>query len=123
MNPFQLHPERDDVEPPKADYVNDSDALGMFAARGLAPPKIPHPDEVQREAKDRRTNIFANYRALQSILERHEAAIQKRWERKTRTKRIGILLQLWPDMPLTHRPDFAAFRKYAGDLNSECCQI
>ncbi|KAI1359476.1 hypothetical protein F5Y08DRAFT_319602 [Xylaria arbuscula] len=122
FNPFEPLPGLDNIESPKADYVNDSDAWGMFAARGLAPPKILHPDEVRREAKDRRTNIFANYRALQSILERHEATIQKRWEKMTRTKRIGILLQLWSDMPLTHRPDFAAFRKHAGDLNSVAIQ-
>ncbi|KAI1324845.1 hypothetical protein F5Y16DRAFT_423508 [Xylariaceae sp. FL0255] len=118
-NPFKPHPELGNVKMPTADYANDSDAFGIFAARGMAPPKILRPDEVRREAKQRCTNIFANFHILQRILER---TIQKRWEKKTRTQRISILLQFWPDMPQTHRPDFAAFRKHAGNLNSVAIQ-
>ncbi|KAI0809327.1 hypothetical protein GGR55DRAFT_689508 [Xylaria sp. FL0064] len=90
----------------------------MFASRGMAPPKMPPPSEVRREANARSANIFAYYERLQGILERHEATIRKRWEKKTRTQRLSILLQAWPGMPLTHRPDFAAFRNHAGNLNS-----
>ncbi|XXH01415.1 hypothetical protein Hte_007775 [Hypoxylon texense] len=104
------------------DWSNNSDPFGIFAARGMAPPKIPRPSEVSREAKDRTTNIFAHYEKLQGILERHEATIRKRWEKKTRTQRLGILLQAWPGMPLSHRPDFAAFRKHAANLNSVAIQ-
>ncbi|KAI4869994.1 hypothetical protein F4820DRAFT_443476 [Hypoxylon rubiginosum] len=123
FNPFEPHPELDGVEvPDPGDWVSNSDPFGMFAARGMAPPKIPPPSEVRREAKDRSTNIFAYHEKLQSILERHEATIQKRWEKKTRTQRLGILLQAWPGMPLTHRPDFAAFRKHAANLNKVAIQ-
>ncbi|KAI0869427.1 hypothetical protein GGS24DRAFT_163939 [Hypoxylon argillaceum] len=120
FNPFEPHPELDGVEgpdPSDVDWVGNSDPFGMFASRGMAPPKMPSPTEVRREAKDRSTNIFAHYEKLKSTLERHEATIQKRWEKKTRTQRLGILLQCWPGMPLTHRPDFATFRKYNGNLN------
>lgn len=118
FNPFEPHPELDDVEVPDVDWVNNSDPFGLFASRGMAAPKMPSPSEVRQEAKHRSTAIFANRETLRSILERHEATIQKRWEKKTRTQRLGILLQAWPDMPLTHRPDFAAFYKHAGNLNN-----
>ncbi|RYC62729.1 hypothetical protein CHU98_g3466 [Xylaria longipes] len=122
FNPFEPHPELDGVEVPDIDWVGNSDPFGMFACRGMAPPKMPPPSEVRREAKDRSTNIFTYHEKLQGILERHEATIQKRWEKKTRTQRLGVLLQAWPGMPLTHRPDFAAFRKHAGNLNSVAIQ-
>ncbi|KAI1199819.1 hypothetical protein F5X97DRAFT_295493 [Nemania serpens] len=119
FNPFEPHPELDDVEvPDDIDWVSNSDPFGIFSSRGMAPPEMPSPGEVRREVKDRSANIFAHYEKLKSILERHEATIQKRWEKKTRTQRLSVLLQAWPDMPLTHRPDFAAFRKHAGNMNS-----
>ncbi|KAI0096982.1 hypothetical protein GGR51DRAFT_542202 [Nemania sp. FL0031] len=122
FDPFKPHPELDGVEVPEINWSNNSDPFGMFASRGMAPPKIPKPSEVRQEAKDRSTNIFAYYEELQSILERHEATIRKRWEKKTRTQRLAILLQAWPGMPPTHRPDFGAFYKHAGNLNSVAIQ-
>ncbi|KAI1744849.1 hypothetical protein F4680DRAFT_168412 [Xylaria scruposa] len=123
FNPFEPHPELDGVEvPDDIDWVSNSDPFGVFASRGMAPPKMPSPSEVRREAQDRSTSIFSYHEKLQSILERHEVTIQKRWEKKTKTQRLGILLQAWPGMPLTHRPDFAAFRKHAGNLNSMAIQ-
>ncbi|KAI1108569.1 hypothetical protein F5Y14DRAFT_74617 [Nemania sp. NC0429] len=119
FNPFEPHPELDGIDmPDDIDWGGNSDPFGIFAARGMLPPETPSPSEVRQEAKDRSINIYAHYERLHSILERHEATIQKRWEKKTRTQRIGVLVQAWPDMPLTHRPDFAAFRKHAGNLNS-----
>ncbi|KAJ8129257.1 hypothetical protein O1611_g4371 [Lasiodiplodia mahajangana] len=123
FNPFEPHPELDGVEVPnEVNWSSNSDPFGVFASRGMAAPKIPKPSEVRQEAKDRSTNIFAHYEKLQGILERHEATIRKRWEKKTRTQRLAILLQAWPGMPLTHRPDFAAFYKHAGNLNSVAIQ-
>ncbi|KAF2966549.1 hypothetical protein GQX73_g7027 [Xylaria multiplex] len=121
FNPFEPHPELDGVDIPDlrdVDWVGNSDPFGIFASRGMAAPKMPPPSEVRREASNRSTNIFTHHKKLLSILERHEATIQKRWEKKTRTQRLSILLQAWPDMPPTHRPDFAAFRKHGGNLNS-----
>ncbi|KAI0394681.1 hypothetical protein F5Y17DRAFT_466175 [Xylariaceae sp. FL0594] len=91
--------------------ANDSDPFGIFAGAGRAPPKVGVPNEVRHEAKERAASIFASHRTLRAILDRHEATIQKRWEKKTRTQRLAILLQVWPGMATTHRPDFAAFRK------------
>ena len=69
------------------------------------------PAEVRREAKKGTAQLFADFHLLRGILERHEATIQKRWAKKTRTQKLAILLAAWPGMPTTHRPDFAAFRK------------
>ncbi|KAH6659289.1 hypothetical protein BKA67DRAFT_589404 [Truncatella angustata] len=106
----------------KTNAVNNSDPFGIFAARGTSAPKILSLQAVKCEAKDRSADIFRNYRRLQSILQLHEAAVQKRWEKRTRTQRLSILLGCWPEMPATHRPDFAAFRKHAGNLNAVAVQ-
>ncbi|KAI0398954.1 hypothetical protein F4802DRAFT_603444 [Xylaria palmicola] len=118
---FNQHADSE-FDPDDIDWVNNSDPFGMFSSRGMAPPRMPSPTEIRREAKDRSANIFAYHEKLRGILERHEATIQKRWEKKTRTQRLSVLLQAWPDMPLTHRPDFAAFRKHAGNLNGVALQ-
>lgn len=67
--------------------------------------------DVQREAQDLSRSLFANHRELRAILERHEATIQKRWIKKTKTQRQAILLKAWPNMPTMHRPDIDACRK------------
>ncbi|KAI1659783.1 hypothetical protein F4813DRAFT_401361 [Daldinia decipiens] len=53
---------------------------------------------------------------------RHEATIQKRWNKKTRQQKQKILLDAWPDMAVTHRPDFDAFwrtNKFHGGVSEE----
>ncbi|KAI1264069.1 hypothetical protein F5Y18DRAFT_392433 [Xylariaceae sp. FL1019] len=125
LNPLEPHPELAGIEMPDpdgVDWLNNSDAMGAFASRGMAAPRMLKPSEIRREVNDRRGQIFAHYHTLRSILERHEATIRRRWEKKSRTARIGILLQAWPGMALTHRPDFAAFRKDARNLNDAAIQ-
>ncbi|KAM0817759.1 hypothetical protein AB5N19_03566 [Seiridium cardinale] len=125
FDPFEPHPELDDVDipdPSSVDWVNNGDPFGIFSARGMRPPKMMSPIEVRREAADRVGKIFANYSLLRSVLERHETTIQKRWEKKSKAQRLAILLEAWPGMATTHRPDFAAFRKHAGNLNSVALQ-
>ncbi|KAH9986731.1 hypothetical protein F4779DRAFT_304859 [Xylariaceae sp. FL0662B] len=122
FNPFEPHPELDGLDDlggssDDVDWNNNSDAFGLFAANGMAPPPIMSPAEVRREAREKSGSILANYRLLEEILERHEAKIRKRWEKKSRPQRLKILLDSWPDMPTTHRPDFASFRKHGGKMN------
>ncbi|KAL1873962.1 hypothetical protein Daus18300_003836 [Diaporthe australafricana] len=69
------------------------------------------PEEVRQEINGRTGRIFTSYDTLHQILVRHEAAVQKRWMKKTRTQRLKILLEAWPDMAAVHRPDFHAFRE------------
>ncbi|KAI1634877.1 hypothetical protein F4809DRAFT_490954 [Biscogniauxia mediterranea] len=122
FNPFEPHPELDDLDDfdgssNEVDWNNNSDAFGIFASRGMAPPPVVPPAKVRQEAREKSGRILANHRLLKEILKRHEAKIQKRWEKKTRPQRLKILLECWPDMPATHRPDFATFRKYGGKLD------
>lgn len=91
--------------------IDWSDPANVMEAMGGGRPECPSPAEVREEAKERSSKIFSTYRTLNKILERHEATIQKRWSKKTRSQRLRILLKAWPDMPASHRPDFEAFRK------------
>ncbi|KAI8713049.1 hypothetical protein NCS52_01248200 [Fusarium sp. LHS14.1] len=92
------------------DWSNPESFLGAMGIGGPMP-KMPSPAEVRREAKDKSREIFASYETLSKIIERHEATIQKRWSKKTRQQRLQILLNAWPGMPASHRPDFEALRK------------
>ncbi|XDG02516.1 hypothetical protein ABKA04_002131 [Annulohypoxylon sp. FPYF3050] len=120
FNPFEPHPELDDIPDDAFDGVDfgtNSDPFGIFTARGMAPPPLLSPAEVRREAHEKSGRILANYHLLEEILKRHELKIQKRWEKKPRPQRLSILLSNWPDMPVSHRPDVATFRKYGRNMN------
>ncbi|GAB0137855.1 hypothetical protein EsDP_00006108 [Epichloe bromicola] len=120
FDPFEPHPELDNVdisEFENADWNSNSDPFGFFSRKGLSPPKLMEPAEVRKEARHRSSKIFEDYHKLRAIIERHEAVIQKRWEKKTRSQRLKILLDAWPNMPATHRPEFAAFRKHPKRLH------
>ncbi|RMJ15126.1 hypothetical protein BHE90_002696 [Fusarium euwallaceae] len=93
------------------DGIDWSNPEKFLQAIGGPMPKMPSPAEVRREAKGRSRDIFVAYDTLNQILQRHEATIQKRWSKKTRQQRLQILLNAWPGMPASHRPDFEAFRK------------
>ena len=67
--------------------------------------------EARKEAAARSSNLLKSWDFLREIIARHELTIQKRWANKTVQRRIDVLLQAWPDMPPTHRPDFVAFQK------------
>lgn len=77
---------------------------------GIVLTRLEEPQDVRQEIRARTSKIFRNYDTLNQILARHEATIQKRWMKKTRTQRLKVLLQAWPDMAPVHRPDFHAFR-------------
>lgn len=120
FNPTEPHPQLADIDSSRLnsmDWNNNSDAFGFYASKGLPPPKMMSPAAARREAKQMTGKIFSDYHLLREIVERHEAKIQKRWEKKTRAQRLTILLEAWPDMPDTHRPEFAAFRKHSDQLH------
>ncbi|KAF9763319.1 hypothetical protein IL306_003164 [Fusarium sp. DS 682] len=93
------------------DGIDWDDPTSFFKTIGHTVPKILSPDEVRTEAKGRADAIFNSYEQLGKILERHEITLQRRWTKKTRQQRLKILLEAWPGMPTTHRPDFDAFRR------------
>lgn len=85
--------------------------LGGGAGTNSPIPDFMSLEDVRRVAKERTTNIFASHKTLHEMLLRHEATIHKRWTKRNRQQRLKVLLEAWPDMPATHRPDFQAFRK------------
>lgn len=60
---------------------------------------------VRSEIKQTAQRIFDNWEALESIVQRHEPTIQKRWTNKPKMKRRELLLTTWPNMARDHRPD------------------
>ncbi|KPI41029.1 uncharacterized protein AB675_8031 [Cyphellophora attinorum] len=68
--------------------------------------------EVKLKSSALSKSIFQNWRLLNSILQRHEAVIQKRWRKRSVEQRRKVLLSAWDGpMPSNHRPDFEAFHK------------
>lgn len=78
---------------------------------GLPIPEQVSPEEVRRQATKRSSSIFQSFDTLRAIVDRHELTIQNRWMKKTRPQRLKIILSAWPGLPVSHRPDFDAFRK------------
>ncbi|PIA88908.1 hypothetical protein CB0940_07670 [Cercospora beticola] len=101
-----------------ADSDSDTDPgrflreMGYGKPGGPQMPEMPKAQDVRKQRDTRVASIFRNFRLLKKILERHEATIQKRWLKKTREQKRKIILAAWGGtMPVTHRPDFAVFRK------------
>lgn len=96
--------------------LGDEHALGCKCCRfdkGIdlpVPKKLSH-EEVATLARSFSVSIFKDWSRLNAILKRFETTIQKRWLKKSPKQRREVLLKAWPDMPTTHRPDFAGFRK------------
>jgi hypothetical protein len=92
------------------------DSRAFFSAIGGAGKRFPMPKfltapEVRSLSNERSTAIFETWKTLREVLRRHEATIQRRWSKKSKAQRLNVLLKAWPNMPLTHRPDFDAFRR------------
>ncbi|KIV79743.1 hypothetical protein PV11_07288 [Exophiala sideris] len=67
--------------------------------------------EAEKNVKAYNDTISDSWAQLHHILERREAALRKRWLKKTKEQRTRILLAAWPGMPKKHRPDFQAILK------------
>ncbi|KAH8804452.1 hypothetical protein F5884DRAFT_796055 [Xylogone sp. PMI_703] len=109
----------DDHDFSNIDFNDPASFMRAIGGSGLPIPKLMSPTDVRREAMERSRNIFAHHDKLREILKRHEATIQKRWSKKTKKQRLKILLEAWPDMPRSHRPDFEAFRKESEQKRDE----
>jgi hypothetical protein len=91
--------------------IDWSNPESFFRMMGGPIPKIATAEEIRHESRGRVKKILANYETLGRILDRHEATIHKRWTKRNKNQRLKLLLEAWPDMPTSHRPDFVAFRK------------
>lgn len=74
-------------------------------------PEISSLEDLRRQSQCLSFGIFKHWILLNKILKRFEAQIQKRWIKRGYDSRLSVLLQAWPDMAATHRPDFASLRK------------
>jgi hypothetical protein len=63
---------------------------------------------MEQESMKRSAQIFHHWAQLNSILQRYEDILRKRWIKKSKEQRKNLLLAAWPNMSLTHRPDFQA---------------
>ncbi|KUJ07127.1 uncharacterized protein LY89DRAFT_601789, partial [Mollisia scopiformis] len=77
----------------------------------FTPREFPEPAEVQRRAKAGSEKVLSDWNTLRKIVERHAEVLEKRWVKKTKKKQRDMLLQAWPNMSATHRPDYEAFRQ------------
>ncbi|QSZ29250.1 hypothetical protein DSL72_003762 [Monilinia vaccinii-corymbosi] len=93
---------------------------GDLGAFGLPKPSsMPSPAEVRKEAKERSTAVLSHWNRLRQILERHEEVIRKRWMKKSKVHRSRIILQAWPGLSATHRPDFQAWIKEGSQVKTK----
>lgn len=69
--------------------------------------------EVKHEARKRSYAIRTAYRTLANMAQRHKPTIQSRWAKKSKQKRLKILLDAWPGMAPSHRPDWEAGLEYS----------
>lgn len=77
---------------------------------GIDTPKVLNVKEYLKRAKAATEKLFKGWTNLQTIIERHESVIQKRWMKKTTKWRKEILLTTWSNMAEFHRPDLAIIR-------------
>lgn len=96
--------------------LGDEHALGCKCCRFSSGTDLPVPkkltdDELADLARKFSHRVLTNWARLNAILKRYEDAVQRRWMKKNGKQRRCILLEAWPDMAPTHRPDFAGFRK------------
>ncbi|KAK8094468.1 hypothetical protein PG997_001153 [Apiospora hydei] len=54
--------------------------------------------------------IFEDYKMLQSIMDRHEALIRRRWKKKSHSERRVCLKTTWPYIPTKHLADLGAVK-------------
>ncbi|KAK6603053.1 hypothetical protein H4I96_05821 [Botrytis cinerea] len=69
------------------------------------------PNEVREKARLASQKILSDWNTLRTILQLHANTLEKRWMKKSRTKRKDLLLEAWPNMSTTHRPDYEAYRQ------------
>lgn len=95
------------------DYSNPESFFRALAASGsnLPIPKLLSSEEVDQKTRHYSQAILASLDTLHAVLERHETTIQNRWAKKNKQQRSKTLLNAWPSLPTSHRPDFEAFRR------------
>ncbi|KAI4731144.1 hypothetical protein E4T49_00836 [Aureobasidium sp. EXF-10728] len=83
----------------------------------LPAPTIADLDDLRTHSHVFSISIFRHWVLLNKILKRFEGQIQKRWIKRNNNQRLSVLLQAWPHMAATHRPEFATLRKISMNNN------
>jgi hypothetical protein len=83
----------------------------------LPTPTIADLDDLRSQSQAFSISIFRHWIFLNKILKRFEGQIQKRWTKRNNSQRLSVLLQAWPHMSATHRPEFATLRKISVNNN------
>jgi hypothetical protein len=83
----------------------------------LPTPTIADLDDLRSQSQAFSISIFRHWVFLNKILKRFEGQIQKRWTKRNNSQRLSVLLQAWPHMSATHRPEFATLRKISVNNN------
>ncbi|THY37969.1 hypothetical protein D6C99_09346 [Aureobasidium pullulans] len=83
----------------------------------LPTPTISDLEDLRSQSQALSISIFRHWILLNKILKRFEGQIQKRWIKRNNSQRLSVLLQAWPHMSATHRPEFATLRKIGVNNN------
>ena len=85
----------------------------------LPTPTIADLDDLRTQSQAFSISIFRHWVFLNKVLKRFEGQIQKRWTKRNNSQRLSVLLQAWPHMSATHRPEFATLRKISLNNNKQ----
>ncbi|EMD00144.1 hypothetical protein BAUCODRAFT_145454 [Baudoinia panamericana UAMH 10762] len=97
---------------------DEAHGLGCACCRAVYATDLPRPSKLSKEEMVKHalrfsTGVYRDWTRLNAILKRFEGTIQRRWQKKNPRQRREILIKAFPagEIPSSHRPDFAAFRK------------
>ncbi|KAF7920988.1 hypothetical protein BELL_0534g00060 [Botrytis elliptica] len=83
----------------------------VYPGSRFTPSSKPTPEEVREKARLSSQKILSDWNTLRTIVQLHADTLEKRWMKKSRKKQREMLLEAWPNMSTTHRPDYEAFRQ------------
>lgn len=104
---------------------------GIFAySNPIESPDTITIDEARAKAEPMSRRIWEDFRKLKIIIERYECVIQKRWAKKSSSKRRQTLQLAWaaistpPPQPMAemHRPDVDHLRTRCSKARNLCCE-
>ncbi|KAJ6125982.1 hypothetical protein N7471_010475 [Penicillium samsonianum] len=72
---------------------------------------IPEADRVAKDVSEWSQSILRHWTQLNWFIRYHEQTIRSRWCKRTHKRRKLLLLKVWPNMPLSRRPDISADRQ------------
>lgn len=109
---FELNLKTYKMESIKASKLAES--MEKLKIQALKEAEKPSPLQLQLKVVEFSMQITLLWRKLGEIHKEHGQVISKQWTKKTINKRRDILLNVMPEIALTHRPDLRALlaRKY-----------